>query len=233
MFREINARLAPVAAPEGGAHRRYEPYAGQSANALYNLLFCDDFSAFKGAPGQPPLRWQQTLFSMPADVLALQDLACDLSQEGRIRYLAFSRLRETGHAVLPKLLLGVVAEVSLPGGLDALAAFRGGGVRYVNPSEKILVTEGSPRLDPLVERLFAAAEAAVARIGPWDRPRLAPPAQGNIRLSFLVSDGLYFCEGFMPAMQRDAAAGPIMGRATELLRAITATEAEQAPLVEP
>lgn len=213
--------------------RRYEPYASESANAIYNLLFCDDYSAFRVQPGQPPALWQQALFSMPADIPALQDLACDLSQEGRIRYLAFSRLKETGHAVLPKLLLGVVAEVPLPGGLDALAAFRGGSVRYVNQSEKILVIEGSPRLDSLVDRLFAAAQAAVARLGPWDRPRLAPPAQGNIRLSFLVSDGLYFCEGAMPAMQRDAIAGPIIGRATDLLLAITATPAELAPHIEP
>lgn len=231
MFRKLIS--APAASPNAGVNREYEPYASEGANAVYNLLFCNDSSAFKGAPGRPPSPWQKALFSMPPDVLALQDLACDLSQEGRIRYLAFSRLRETGHAVLPKLLLGVITEVPLQGGLDALAAFRMGSVRYVSHSEKILVIEGSTHLDPLVDRLFTAAEVAVARIGPWDRPRLPPPRQGNVRLSFLVSDGLYSCEGPMPAMQRDAMAGPIIGRATELLLAITAMATEQPPLFEP
>ena len=224
--------LAPSAASFGHAVGPiYEPYASRSANALYKLIFCDDLSAFKGAPGQPPSLWQRILFSMPADILALQELACDLSQEGHIRYLAFSRLRESGHAVLPKLLLGVVVELPLPGGLKTLAAFRGGAVRHVDPSEKILVIEAGAHLGPLVDRLFSAAEAAVARIGPWDRPRLGPPVQGNIRLSFLVSDGLYFCEGPLPQMQGDAMTGPIIVRVISLLQAISTTANETSALI--
>jgi hypothetical protein len=196
MFHKLISRFAPAAAsPEAAARPGYEPYASQSANALYNLLFCDDASAFRAGPGQASSPWQEALSSTPGNVLGLQDLACDVSLEGRIRYLAFSRLREMGHAVLPKILLGVVAEVPLPGGLDTLAAFREGGVRYINQSEKVVVIEGPAHLDGVVDRLFAASIVVLARIGPWDRPRLAPPAQGNIRLSFLVSDGLYFCEG--------------------------------------
>jgi len=227
MLRKLLSQLAPIAAtPFGGAASPgYKPHADPGANAFYNLLFCDGASAFKGEPDAPPAPWQKALLSMPADVLALQELACDVSLEGRIRYLAFSRLRETGHTVLPKILLGVIAEVPLPGGLDTLAAYREGGVRYINQSEKILVIEKAPRLAPIVDRLFAAAMVEVARIGPWDRPRLAPPARGSIRLSFLVSDGLYFCEGSMPAMRLDATTGPIVGQATELLRAVTAGSA--------
>ena len=78
----------------------------------------------------------------------------------------------------------------------------------------------------MVKRLFAIAEPVVARIGPWNKPRLAPPKQGNIRLTFLVSDGLYFGEGPMSAMQSEAMAGPIIQQATELLQAVVATGAK-------
>lgn len=227
MLKKLASPSVPGGAMSGaGMSPGYKPYASQSANALYNMLFCDDASAFAGKPGAPAAQWQKALLSMPADILALQELACDVSLEGRVRYLAFARLRESGHTVLPKILLGVIAEVPMPGGLDALAAFREGSVRYINQSEKILVMEGATRLAPIVDGLFAATMVAMGRIGPWDRPRLGPPAHGNIRLSFLVSDGLYFCEGPMPAMRRDGMAGPIIEWAAELLQAVTAATAD-------
>ena len=74
----------------------------------------------------------------------------------------------------------------------------------------------------MVKRLFAASEHIVSRIGPWDKPRLGPPNPGNVRLSFLVSDGLYFGEGPMAVMQREPLAGPVIQEATELLLATVA-----------
>jgi len=116
----------------------------------------------------------------------------------------------------------VIVEVPLASGLDTLAAFSEGGVRYVNQSGKLLVIEGVADVLPLVKRLIAASEPVVSRIGPWDKPRLAPPKLGNVRLTFLVSDGLYFGEGPMSVMQGDAMAGPIIGQATQLLQAVVA-----------
>ena len=75
---------------------------------------------------------------------------------------------------------------------------------------------------PLVKSLFASSEAVVGRIGPWKEARLAPPRLGNIRLTFLVSDGLYFGEGAMSALQRDQMAGPVIQQATTLLQAVVA-----------
>jgi hypothetical protein len=129
-----------------------------------------------------------------------------------------ARLREFGKDVPPKMLLGVIVEVSLAGGLDTLAAFSEGGVRYVNQSGKLVVIEAAASMLPTVKDIFVAAEPVVARLGPWKNPRLAPPTQGNVRLTFLVSDGLYFGEGPMCQMQRDAMAGPIIHRATKLLQ---------------
>jgi hypothetical protein len=218
--------LSVAATAEAVTNSPYSPYASESANVIYNLLFCDNTAAFNAKPGESPTHWQAVLFSAPPDVEALQTLAADATQEGRIRFLAFSRLRELGKAVQPKILLGVIVEVPLAGGLDALAAFSEGGVRYVNQSGKLIVIEGVASFLPIVKHLFTVAEPAVAHIGSWNKPRLAPPKQGNVRLTFLVSDGLYFGEGPMSMMQREAMAGPIIQQATELLQATVATGAK-------
>ena len=228
MFRKLLAVVGlSIAATAGAvANPPYSPYASEAANAIYNLLFCDDPAAFKAKPGEGPTQWQAVLFSAPADVKALWALASDATQEGRIRFLAFSRLRELGNVVQPKILLGVIVEVPLAGGLDALAVFSEGGIRYVNQSGKLVVIEGVASFLPMVKRLFAVAERVVSRIGPWAKLRLAPPKQGNVRLTFLVSDGLYFGEGPMSVMQREALAGPIIQQATELLQTVVATGAK-------
>lgn len=223
MYRKLLTLLGlSVAAVSGAAESpAYSPYPSEAANAIYNLLFCDNPAAFKAKAGEGT-RWQTILFSSPSDVAALEALANDNSQEGRIRFLAFSRLRELGKTVQPKTLLGVIVEVPLVGGLDALAAFSEGGVRYVNQSGKLVVIEGVPSFLPLVKRLFTASQPVVSHIGPWDKPRLAPPKQGNVRLTFLVSDGLYFGEGPMSVMQREGMAGPVIQQVTELLQAVVA-----------
>ncbi len=224
MFRKLLAAVGlSVAATSGAvATPPYSPYNSEAANAIYNLLFCDDPAAFKAKPGESSTQWQTVLFSNPADEKLLRELASEAAQEGRIRFLAFSRLRELGLGVQPKILLGVIIEVPLAGGLDTLAAFSEGGIRYVNQSGKLVVIEGVTSFLPRVKHLFAVAVPVVARIGPWDKPRLAPPKLGNVRLTFLVSDGLYFGEGPMSVMQREALAGPIIQEATGLLQAVVA-----------
>ena len=200
----------------------YAPYANPATDFIYNLLFCDDASGFRSKPGETPTPWQATLFSEPADISALETLAADAGQEGRIRYLAYQRLRAAGKTVPAKVLLGVIVEVPLSQGLDTLAAFSEGGVRYINKTGKMGVFENVPSLQPLVKNLFKASQAVVDRIGPADQPRLPPPKSDNIRITFLVSDGLYFGEGSMARMQRDGLAGPVVDTATKLLLDVVA-----------
>lgn len=198
----------------------YAPYQSAAANEIYNLLFCDDPAAFKSKGGQSPVGWQLVLFSQPVDRSALLTLANEPTQDGRVRYLAYAKLRALGQSVPARVLLGVIVEVPLAGGLDVLAAFSDGGVRYVNQTGKLAVFEGVATLQPHLQGLFAASERVVARIGPWEQPRRSPPKAGNVRLTFLVSDGLYFGEGDMSVMQREPMAAPVIQRATELLQTI-------------
>lgn len=200
----------------------YAPYASSAANDLYNLMFCDDIGAFLAKPGDRPTSWQATLASTPPDIPALRALAEDHEQEGRVRYLAYQQLRQGGHPVPSKQLFGVIVEVPLDDGMDALAAYSEGGVRYVHQSGKIAVVEGAPSFIPLVEGLFAASQPVVAAIGPWKGTRRPPPAGGSVRLTFLVSDGLYFGEGPLSVMQREPMAAPVLQKAIELLQAVVA-----------
>ena len=221
MMRRFLASLGLVAtSASAGAQPPYAPYKADAANFMYNLLFCDDPAAFGAKPGERSTQWQVTLSSDPPDIPALEALALDSKEEGRVRYLAFQRLRQLGQSVQAKELLGVIVEVPLDGGLDTLAAYSDGGVRYINQTGKLAVVEGMPKLTPLVQQLLAASAPAVFAIGPWDKARRSPPAQGYVRLTFLVSDGLYFGEGPFSVMQRDQMAGPIIQRATELLQAV-------------
>ena len=205
----------------------FSPFENPAANTIYNLLFCDDLSAFRAKAGQSQTSWQAILFGDPASMADLKALAADLSQEGRIRYLAFARLREFGVPVQPKVLLGVVVEVHFDIGLDAIAAFSEGGVRYVNHSGKLVVVEGVATFRPIVERLFSASEPVVAQIGVWQKARRPPPSVESVRLTFLLSDGLTFGEGPLPVMQQDPMAGPILSEAHELMRAVFALSAEK------
>ncbi len=206
--------MSPHSAP------RYTPYANEAASALYELLFCDDPSSFAAKPGQEPAAWQRILFAEPPDPAALRALADDATQEGRVRHLACARLRERGHAVPPKRLHGVIVEVPVDGGLDALAAYAEGGVRYINHSGAMSIVEGVDVPGARVAALLEAAAAVVGRIGPSAEPRRPPPAPGLIRLSFLTSDGLCYGEGPMAAMARDAMAGPVVAQAVALLQSV-------------
>ena len=53
----------------------YSPYPSEAANTIYNLLFCDDASAFLARSGEEPAPWQAELAQDPPDLRALRILA--------------------------------------------------------------------------------------------------------------------------------------------------------------
>jgi hypothetical protein len=209
--------------PAAKATGLHSPYAEDHVNFLYNLLFCDDLELFRRhAQGAHAGPWA-TLLDEATDVPALRALADDAANEGRMRALAYHRLRTAGEAVPAKRLLGTIVEVPLEQGLDTLAAFSEGGVRYLNQSGRVAVFEGAGHpVEGLARELVEVSQGVVDRIGPWDKPRRAPPTGGNVRMSFLVSDGLYFGEGPFGPLLQDPMAGPILAKATELLQKVVA-----------
>jgi len=206
------------------------PYKDEPTNLIYQQLFCDRPQLFKESHKEklePP--WS-TLFSDPPNLEAIANLAADKHQESRVRVLAYDALRTAGKPVPKKEYLGTIIEVRLNGGLDTLAVFADGSARYINQSGKLVVVDGNPTpFDHEIETVIQASKPLVAVMGPWEKERLPAPKEGNIRLSFLVSDGLYFGEGSMESMQREPLAAPVISAGTKLvLRLIEKTTNGQA-----
>ena len=200
----------------------HSPYNVPATNTIYNLLFCDDLELYRaGFDGEATGPWQ-ALFATPSDPDALKALAADTSAESRLRILAFNALREQSNAAHSKELLGVIIEVGMDDGLDTLAAYRDLHARYINYSGKMVIWEtNEPTVDQKIRNLLAAAERVIEKIGPSTEPRLPPPASDLIRMTFLVSDGLYFGQGPAESLQQDPLGGPVIAEATELLLELT------------
>ncbi|HEX6039592.1 hypothetical protein [Longimicrobium sp.] len=180
----------PIAPIPIKAAPRHEPYRDATCNDIYNLLFCDDGRAPVGA--------------MDDSVATLRAIAEDESQEGRNRMWAYNLLREKGESVPSRILLGTIVEVHLDGGLDVLAAFTDGSVRYINHSEKMGFVEGHvAQLAEHIRILLEVSGFIANQIGPWTGERLPPPPQGEVRTTFLVSDGLYFGQGSYKELRGD------------------------------
>lgn len=197
-------------------------YPDQSFNQIYNLLFCDEPQLF-GQTGQLSQTepWA-TLLSPSSNKESLEAIAEDINLEARSRIVANNLLRKKGYAPATKELLGVIVEVGLDEGLDVLAAYTDGTARYLNHSGKMIVWETrSKQSDNLIDKLFDAGMEVVNRIGKWEKPRTAHPQAGQVKLTFLVSDGLYFGQGPFDALQADPMGGPVIKAATQLMIFLT------------
>lgn len=220
MMKKLLAALgiSLAASAPSSAAEFYKPYAEPYVNFLYNLLFCDDINLFKNEKNTQGNGLWPTLLAVPPDLEKLQKIAEDESNEGRVRAIAFNRLRAAGQNVPAREILGVIVEVPQAQGLDVLAAFTDGGVRYLNQSGKAAIFEGRGNpVEPVAKQLVAISQPIVNRIGPWDKGRLPPPQAGKVRMTLLVSDGLYFVEGPFTSLQSDPLGGPVLAKATELL----------------
>jgi hypothetical protein len=194
----------------------YRPYRSDAANEIYNLLFCDNLALFRnGEDGGGDLR---AVLSDSTDRESLERIGNNIDAESRVRVLAFNRLRMMKISVPSKCLLGTIIEAPQPDGLDTLAVFPDGHLRYINQSEKMVVFEASPpMLAGKAEEVLRASQFVVNRYGPWDKPRRPPPTGKLVRMSFLVSDGLYFGEGQYDDLMRDRFAAPVIRAASEFL----------------
>ncbi|MGI4864947.1 MAG: hypothetical protein ACRYFZ_13565 [Janthinobacterium lividum] len=198
-----------------------QPYRNESLNKLYNLLFCDDIALYKTEDHSTDYPWNILLADAP-DPAQLAAVAADQKLESRQRLLAHQVLSTIGAPTDTKELLGVVVEVGLPNGLDVLAAFSDGSARYFNQAEKLLVWETSTEQSThLVNQLFAEGQRVINIIGKWEEKRRPFPKNGFVRMSFLVSDGLYFGEGPFEVLQADPLGSPVIQAATQLMAYLT------------
>jgi hypothetical protein len=205
-----------------------QPYNDEALNRIYELLFCDDVELFRSSAKQKDVYPWSTIFADKPESIQLRKIIDDPNAETRVQVLAANRLRGLGEPLPAKQLFGVIVEVAMPEGLDTLAAYRDGTARYINYSGKMIVWD-SPTAESskLVEGLLSAGQRVVDQVGPWESARLAPPRNENVRLTFLVSDGLYFGEGPFNALASDQIGGPVINSAGALMGYLVNTTMDQ------
>ena len=65
---------------------------------------------------------------------------------------------------------------------------------------------------------LAAAEKIAAFAGVHNAARPAPPPQGQVRLTAIVTDGLHFGQAPMEFFTKDPVAGPFLAEAIQLMQ---------------
>lgn len=213
MFKKILALFGKKSsAAAAGPAALSAPYKQDELNLIYNLLFCDETSLYK------PQGTETALFGEQADASVVRTIAEDHDEESRVRILACNWLRENGHPVPAHELLGVIVEVPLEEGLDVLAAYADGTVRYINQTGKFAVFEGSQdAVAASAKALVETAKPALRQATLAARGRKPPPGPGHLRIGFLASDGLYFTQGTFATLAKDARASSAIQSAQALL----------------
>lgn len=199
------------------------PYKDPATNLIYNMLFCDNPDLFKANSKQPQEYPFDSLFAEASSADDLQKIIDDNSTDPRIKILAYNKQLASGHKPVKKELLAVIVEVGLDNGLDVLASFNDGTARYINQTGRMIVWEltTDEKANELTRALFMNSQTIINQIGPWDKPRKPHPVKGIARISFLVSDGLYFGEGPMNVLFNDAMASAALNSATQLMQYLT------------
>ena len=196
-----------------------DPYKDSATNLIYNLLFCDSIELFKANTQTPYTYPFDILFSETSIIADYQKIIEDTNSDSRLKVLAYNRQLSKGHKSEKKELLGVIIEVGLDDGLDVLASFSDGTARYINQTGKMIIWETTDETsNKLTQDLFTKSQAIIKQIGPWDKPRRPHPTKDNVRITLLVSDGLYFGEGPMDVLFNDPLASPALTTGTELMR---------------
>ncbi|MES2595534.1 MAG: hypothetical protein V4662_09375 [Verrucomicrobiota bacterium] len=153
-----------------------------------------------------------------------QSIVNEPTQEPRCHLQAWHFLRQQGVQPAPeqaKQLLGVVLEVSMPDGLDLLAAYPDYSARYYNFSGGAIIWEHpDTSLDAQIDELLNVSRDVLARIGPWDKERPGPPGKEEVRLNFLTPSGLHFGQGPMEVLSKDPMGGPIIHTGAALMSAM-------------
>jgi len=202
--------------------KQTKPYKNDAVNLIYELLFCDDVDLYKANTDHIENYPWNVLFSAMPNVSELKEIINNGDTDSRVKILAYHLLPENERPADKKELLGVIVELGLDNGLDVLASFKDGSVRYINQTGSVLIWETADDTSGnLTNKLFGDSHVIVNKIGVWDKPRRSHPAKGIARITFLVSDGIYFGEGPINVLFSDPLAAPALSSAANLMQYVT------------
>jgi hypothetical protein len=200
---------------------------------LRDLIFADiplaQFSRC-GGPGEPRQSFvvaQAALDGGDKDraVATLQSLVATLDLEARLYLEAWSALRMLGvqpDSAVAKQLCGIVIEVSLPGGVDTLAAYMDMSARYYNHAGPAILWEGGAddRVAPAIAALLGSGLPVLRKCGPWIGEKPPPPEREAARISLLTPSGLHFGQAPFDSFSVDPIAAPVFSTGVRLMQAL-------------
>jgi hypothetical protein len=154
----------------------------------------------------------------------LLPLAEDARNDSRVRLWAWHALRKLGEkpsSLHASEVLGFVLEVTLEEGLDVLAAYSDGSVRFLGHADQLVTLEATR--DPIHEVVAVIANAfALLKVPPAPRDKDAKaPEPENVRMTALSANGLHRVTVPWDDVEGNGPYEPLFRAATKLLMEIT------------
>lgn len=200
----------------------FEPYGDPATDWRYNLVFCDIPLMFQGsaqtAAGKP---WAP-VFDPASEPDAILKVAQDQTIETPLRLLAYHRLRAQGVSALASDPLAMIIEMPQARGLDTLAIYAGGMVRYINQSRAGLDnSDPACRVGELALTLMSLAPDVLPYAShPVERREPPPHVMPQVRISALTSDGCHVLEGTEESLEANSSVRAVLRLAGVLVEAV-------------
>jgi hypothetical protein len=210
-FFKRNIQISPVVAS-------INPYNNSKTDHIYNLLFCDNPELYQHNLSKPYSYPFDILFSKESTPAEMQPIINDTNLDPQVKILAYKKQLANGYRPTEKKLLAVIVEVGLNNGLNVFASFYDGTARVINPEGEVLIWETTDdvKANGIVKQFFDCSLSVVNQIEAWNKPRRPNPQKGDLKITFLASDGFYFGEGPIGVLFNDSMASPVLKTAFEL-----------------
>jgi hypothetical protein len=205
------------------------PYNNSTIDHIYNLLFCDNPELYKHNLSKPYSYPFDILFSKESTPAEMQPIINDTNLDPQVKILAYKKQLAMGYLPTEKKLLAVIVEVGLNNGLNVFASFYDGTAIFINQRGDFLnwKTTDDIKAKGIAKQLFNHSLSVVNQIEAWNKPRRSNPQKGDLKITFLASDGLYFGEGSIGVLFNDSMASPALETAFELEKYIREKSSEQ------
>jgi len=211
MFGQVFKVTRSPRPPATTSAARPGPYRSAEANDNYHALFCDDARFYSPRTGERFMAWHAVLGNSSASPAAVRGLALDPRTPSTARALAWHWMRLRSHGVPPQQLNGLVVETVHAQGLDTLAVYADGSVRYIEPGGTLACLEAQDiQLQFAAVRATALAQSMLRTLPRSSGRQPAPVLPGSVRLSFVASDGLHVDEGPISLMVEERLAGRVI-----------------------
>jgi len=124
-------------------------------------------------------------------------------------------------ALLGRKVCGIVVEVGLDVGLDALAAYEDHSARYFNHSGATVIWDvNTEEMNACIDPYLEVAKAVGENTAPFDQQHPAVPGNGNMLINILTPNGIHIGMGSMNALQRDPMGSAVIQTALTLMQAL-------------